>query len=41
MLALSADDITEDDIEKTDTILAGLAYQYVVRKETHVAVLVK
>lgn len=40
MLALSADDVTEDDIEKTDTILAGLAYQYVVRKETHVAVLV-
>jgi hypothetical protein len=30
----------EDDIEKTDTVLAGLAYQYVVRKETHVAVLV-
>jgi hypothetical protein len=29
MLSLSADDVTEDEIEKTDTILAGLAYQYV------------
>ncbi|WP_114579238.1 hypothetical protein [Saliphagus sp. LR7] len=40
MGALSADDVTEDDIEKTDTILAGLAYQYAVQNETHVAVLV-
>ncbi|MFC4990551.1 hypothetical protein [Saliphagus infecundisoli] len=40
MGALSADDVTEDDIEKTDTILAGLAYQYTVQNDTHVAVLV-
>lgn len=40
MGALSADDVTEDEIEKTDTILAGLAYQYVVERETHVSVFV-
>ncbi|ODR83283.1 hypothetical protein BG842_14005 [Haladaptatus sp. W1] len=40
MLSLSADDVTEDEIEKTDTILAGLAYQYVTEGQTHVAVLV-
>lgn len=28
MLNLSADDVTEDEIVKTDTILAGVAYQY-------------
>lgn len=28
MANLSADDVTEDEIEKTDTVLAGLAYQY-------------
>lgn len=27
MANLSADDVTEDEIEKTDTVLAGLAYQ--------------
>ncbi|WP_263019199.1 hypothetical protein [Natronobiforma cellulositropha] len=37
---LSADDVTEDEIEKTDTILAGIAYQYVIREETFVTVLV-
>lgn len=31
---LSADDVTEDEIEKTDTVLAGLAYQYVVGDDT-------
>lgn len=28
MATLSAADVSEDDIEKTDTVLAGLAYQY-------------
>ena len=37
---LSADDVTEDEIEKTDTVLAGLAYQYVVSDDTHVTVFV-
>ena len=27
MAALSADDVTEDEIEKTDAVLAGVAYQ--------------
>jgi hypothetical protein len=40
MLSLSADDVTEDEIEKTDTILAGLVYEYVTKGQTHVAVLV-
>lgn len=40
MLSLSADDVTEDELEKTDTVLAGIAYQYVVDEETHVAILV-
>lgn len=40
MLSLSADDVTEDEIEKTDTILAGLAYQYVTEGQTHVVILV-
>ncbi|WP_224337928.1 hypothetical protein [Haloprofundus halobius] len=40
MGALSADDVTEDEIEKTDTILAGLAYQYVAEGASHVTVLV-
>lgn len=40
MAALSADDVTEDEIEKTDTILAGLAYQYVVNGAPHVTVFV-
>lgn len=40
MAALSADDVTEDEIEKTDTILAGLAYQYVADGASYVTVLV-
>ncbi|WP_049971093.1 hypothetical protein [Haladaptatus cibarius] len=40
MAALSADDVTEDEIEKTDTILAGLAYQYVAEGASHVTVFV-
>lgn len=40
MLNLSADDITEDEIEKTDTLLAGLAYQYAADRTNHITVLV-
>ena len=40
MANLSADDVSEDRIEKTDTVLAGLAYQFVADDATHVAVLV-
>lgn len=40
MLNLSAEDVTEDEIEKTDTILAGLAYQYATGGATHVTVFV-
>lgn len=40
MLNLSADDVTEDEIEKADTVLAGLAYQYATAGRTPVAVLV-
>lgn len=40
MLNLSANDITEDEIEKTDTILTGITYQYVTSGSTHVIVLV-
>jgi len=40
MAALSADDVTEDEIEKTDTVLAGLAYQYVAEGSSHVKVFV-
>ena len=40
MLNLSAEDVTEDEIEKTDTILAGLAYQYATSDATHVTVFV-
>ena len=40
MSELFSDYVTEDQIEKTDTILAGLAYQYVVEDAAHVAVLV-
>ncbi len=39
MAKLSASDVSEDDIEKTDTILAGLAYQY-ARENQDVSVLV-
>ncbi|WP_246988898.1 hypothetical protein [Halorientalis marina] len=37
---LSADDVTEDEIETTDAVLAGLAYQYATEQTGHVAVLV-
>lgn len=40
MARLSADDVTEDQIEKTDTILAGLAYQYATTRSEGVIVLV-
>lgn len=39
MAKISASDVSEDDIEKTDTILAGLAYQYAMEKQA-VSVLV-
>jgi len=39
MAKLAASDISEDDIEKTDTILAGLAYQYAMENQA-VSVLV-
>ncbi len=32
MAKLAASDVSEDDIEKTDTILAGVAYQYAIEK---------
>ncbi|WP_136718588.1 hypothetical protein [Halorientalis salina] len=38
--SLSADDVTEDEIETTDAVLAGLAYQYATEERGHVAVLV-
>lgn len=38
--ALSAADVTEDEIERTDTILAGVAYQRCVPAETHVSIFV-
>lgn len=37
---LSADDVSEDEIEKTDTVLAGLAYQYATETSMHVTVLI-
>ncbi len=40
MLNLFVKDVTEDNIEKTDIILAGLAYQYAMDDTTHVIVLV-
>lgn len=38
--SLSADDVTEDEIETTDAVLAGLAYQYATEQTSHVAILV-
>ena len=38
--SLSADDVTEDDVETTDAVLAGLAYQYAAEQSYQVAVLV-
>jgi hypothetical protein len=40
MLNLSANDVTEDEIEKADTILAGITYQYATSGATHVTVFV-
>lgn len=40
MAALSSDDVTEDEIERTDTMLAGLAYQYATGGASHVAIFV-
>lgn len=40
MLNLSADDVSEHEIEKTDTVLTGLAYQYATGGASHVTVLV-
>lgn len=40
MLNLSAEDVSEDDIEKADTVLAGLAYQHASNTGTHVTVFV-
>jgi hypothetical protein len=37
---LSADDVTEDEIETTDAVLAGLAFQYATAETAHVTVLV-
>jgi len=39
MAKLAADDVSEDDIERTDTVLAGLAYQYAIENQ-EVSVLV-
>jgi len=38
--SLSADDVTEDEVETTDAVLAGLAYQYATEQSRQVAVLV-
>lgn len=38
--SLSAEDVTEDEVETTDAVLAGLAYQYAVEDSRQVAVLV-
>jgi len=40
MLALSAGDVNEDDIEKADTVLAGLAFQHADNNRTHVTIFV-
>ncbi len=39
MAKLAADDVSEDDIERTDTVLAGLAYQHAIENQ-EVSVLV-
>jgi hypothetical protein len=38
--SLSADDVTEDEIETTDAVLARLAYQYATERSSQVMVLV-
>lgn len=40
MANLSAEDVTEDQIEKADTILAGIAYQYIKSEASYVTVFV-
>lgn len=40
MLNLSAEDVTEDNIEKADTVLSGLTYQYASNTGDHVTVFV-
>jgi hypothetical protein len=40
MLNISSEDVSEDEIEKADTVLAGLAYQYASKSETQVTVFV-
>lgn len=40
IFSLSADDVTQDEIETTDAVLAGLAYQYATGQSSHVAILV-
>lgn len=40
MASRSAADVTEDEIERADTVLAGLAYQYAADDAEHVTVLV-
>lgn len=40
MAKRSAADVSEDEIEKTDTILAGVAYQFATSDFTHVTVFV-
>lgn len=40
MLTLSAEDVGEDEIEKADTVLAGLAYQHASNTGSHVTVFV-
>jgi hypothetical protein len=38
--SLSSDDVSEDEVETTDAVLAGLAYQYVTEQSRQVAILV-
>lgn len=38
--SLSTDDVTEDEVETTDAVLAGLAYQYATERSKPVAILV-
>lgn len=38
--SLSADDVREDEVETTDAVLAGLAYQYATNQSRQVVVLV-
>jgi len=40
MVNLSANDVIEDEIEKTDTVLAGLAYQHANYPQAHVTIFV-